>query len=141
MKQILTLFFIGFLMFSCTTFNQSSKKQAFKTVYIDDFKIKYVKKLLLESYGHSAAIQEVIGKDNSGFTEPILSESDLRIMDSLVKVDHQQMLQDSIARIGKVSEGAVGKHVFSYVLNKYNSKWLDSLATSRFRMIPKGLYW
>jgi len=102
--------------------------------YVYDFKINYFRKLLREGFNNSDAIRNVLASDHSGYGEPILSEDDQKLIDSLVKIDNKNMVSDSLKRIGTVAEGAQGKHVLDYSLFKYQSKWLDSIAKARFQM-------
>ena len=96
--------------------------------------------MLLKSYNNSKTIQEIIKLDHSGFTEPILTMEDYKLIDSLTAVDNQIMKIDSTNSIGKVAEGAEGKHPLGFILNKIESKWLDSLALKRLKLagIPKS---
>jgi hypothetical protein len=41
---------------------------------------------------------------------------------------------DSMDRIGRVAEGAEGKHPLDFIIEKLNSKWLDSLSRKRYRI-------
>lgn len=75
--------------------------------------------------------------DHSVYGEPILSADDYSFLDSLAIAENQKMTQDSVNRIGKVSEGAQGKRVFDYVLQRMNSKWLDSIAKERSKPFVK----
>lgn len=111
---------------------QSERKQ-FKEIYISQFKLTYFRKLLLQGFNNSEAVKELIHFDRSGFTEPVLSEYDYRLIDSLVHLDNQYLVKDSTSSIGTVAEGAEGKHVLGYILNKLESKWLDRLATRRYK--------
>lgn len=108
-------------------------KQEYKTIYIDQFKLTYSRKLLQAGFNNSEEINSLIKFDNSGFTEPVLSKEDYQLIESIVQADNLQMRADSIARIGRVSEGAEGKHVFSFLLHKLEGKWLDSLAKQRYK--------
>jgi hypothetical protein len=49
--------------------------------------------------------------------------------------DNQIMMTDSTNRIGMVSEGAEGKHILSYLITKYESKWIDSVAKVRYKKL------
>ncbi|MBC7587873.1 MAG: hypothetical protein H7178_05870 [Chitinophagaceae bacterium] len=89
--------------------------------------------MLVKSYNNSKAVQEIINLDHSGFTEPILTLDDYKLIDSLTIVDNQQMQLDSANSIGRVAEGAEGKHPLGLILYKINSNWLDSLANKRYK--------
>jgi hypothetical protein len=75
--------------------------------------------------------------DRSNFTEPILSKDDLKLIDSITFIDNQKMVTDSIQSIINRAEGAVGKQVFKYSLDRYQSRWLDSIAKNRFHVFSK----
>ncbi|HEY0066675.1 MAG TPA: hypothetical protein VGB46_04920 [Flavisolibacter sp.] len=110
-----------------------SEREQFKEVYISQFKLTYFRKILAAGFNHSEAVKDLIRFDRSGFTEPVLSEHDYRLIDSLVYLDNQYMVKDSASSIGTVAEGAQGKHVLGYILNRLESKWLDRLATRRYK--------
>ncbi len=112
---------------------QHSVKREYKSLYIDQFKLTYLRKVLQAAFNQSEAIKTVIKFDRSGFTEPLLSNNDYRLIDSLVHIDNLKMMTDSINRIGTVAEGAEGKHVFEFILNKFESKGIDSIAKRRFK--------
>ena len=136
-QRIFLLLFIP-LLFSCKTsqYETWASKKEMKEIYIDDFKLIYFKKLLIAGYNNTNEIKNVVRSDNSGFSEPILTDEDHHLIDSLVKADNNTMIKDSINRVGRVAEGAEGKHVLAFVLEKYQSKWLDQLAKERFK-----IYW
>jgi hypothetical protein len=113
-----------------------ASKKEMKEIYLHDFKMTYFKKLLIAGYNNTNEIKNVVRGDHSGFTEPILTDDDHDLIDSLVKAGNNTMTQDSINRIGRVAEGAEGKHVFDFALSKYQSKGLDKLAKERFK-----IYW
>jgi hypothetical protein len=122
---------LSVLFVQCATVKPERKR--FKEVYINQFKLTYFRKVLLAGFNHAEEIKTLIQFDRSGFTEPILSEDDLKLIDSLVTIDNQTMIRDSTNRIGKVAEGAEGKHVLGYIMDRIESKWLDSLATRRLK--------
>lgn len=105
----------------------------YKSIYIDQFKLTYFRQLLIKGYNNSKAIQEIINEDHSGFTEPILTIDDYKIIDSLTSVDNQKIKTDSINRIGRVAEGAAGNHTLGFIMDKLESKWLDSIANKRYK--------
>ena len=61
----------------------------YKSIYIDQFKLTYFRQILSKGYNNSKAIQEIISSDHSGFTEPILTEDDYKLIDSLTTVDNE----------------------------------------------------
>jgi len=116
-----------------STHESTSQKSIYKSVYIDQFKLTYFRQILVKGFNRSDAIQEVIKFDKSGFTEPLLTVDDLNLIDSLTTVDNLRMQTDSAHRIGRVAEGFEGKHPLGFILEKINSKWLDSLARKRYK--------
>lgn len=120
--------------FQCKSIhNSKSQKAMYKSIYIDQFKLTYFRKLLVKSYNNSKAVQEIINQDHSGFTELILTMEDYRLIDSLTEVDIKTMQADSANSIGRVAEGAEGKHPIEFILDKHESKWLESLANKRYK--------
>jgi hypothetical protein len=127
---------LTFIILVCTQC-QSTKRTRFlrkeyKSIYIDQFKLTYFRQILSKGYNNSKAIQEIINSDHSGFTEPILTEDDYRLIDSLTKVDNQQMVIDS-TNGNRRAEGAQGKRPLGFIFVKLNSKWLDSVANKRYK--------
>ena len=116
---------------------QTIASQQEKEIYIDQFKLTYFRQLLLKSYNNSEAIREVIRKDHSGFTEPVLSEEDYRLIDSPTFSDNEKLKADS-ARGHRRAEGAQGKRPLGFVMDKLGSSWLDSLANERYRRLGVG---
>lgn len=125
-----------FFFVQCKTMkeNRTEIKQ-FKSTYLYQFKLTYTRKLLQAGFNHSAAITSILETDPQGFTERILSDADYQLIDSLVYLDNQIMMTDSTNRIGMVVEGAEGKHVISYLINKFEHKWIDSLAKVRYKTL------
>lgn len=102
-----------------------------KSMYIEQFRLTYFRKMLIKSYNNSAAIWEVIRNDNSGFSEPILTIDDDNLIDSLTTVDNDKMKLDSVQG-NRRAEGAKGKRPLGFIIDKIKSKWLDSLANERY---------
>ncbi len=124
-----------------STHHPESKKEGYASLYISQFRLTYFRQMLIKGFNHSKAIQEIIGFDHSGFTEPLLTIEDLQLIDSLTTLDNRKMQMDSIRRIGRVAEGAEGKHPLEAILEKLDSKWLDSLAKKRYkRSSASGIY-
>jgi hypothetical protein len=114
--------------------NPASKKKLYKVLYVDQFKLTYFRQLLRNSYNNSAAIEEIIRSDHSGFTEPILlTTDDYKLIDSLTAIDNDKMKIDSTAGLQR-AEGSQGKRPLGFILYQLNSKWLDSLAKKRFKL-------
>lgn len=123
------------LLWACKSSNHiHSYGMQMKESYVYDFKITYFKKLLIQGFDNSGAINMIIAADHSGYGEPILSLEDYKIIDSLVVIDKKTIIQDSLNSVGRVAEGAQGKHVLTYALYKFQSKWLDSLANARYKI-------
>jgi len=116
-----------------TTRRTHSLKAQYKNVYIDQFKLTYLRKLMLKGYNNSTAVREIISTDHSGFTEPILTEEDYHLIDSLTTVDNQHLIADSIDG-SRRAEGSQGKRPLGYIMDKLASKWLDSLAKRRLKL-------
>jgi hypothetical protein len=135
----LTFAMILFCLFfaACKSSYQSTQKRQMKQTYIYVFKLTYFTKILIVGFNNSEAIKAKIAKDGSGYGEPLLSAEDYRLIDSFIIIDNAKMVQDSINRIGKFSEGIQGKHVLTTALYKFQSKWLDNLAKERYRIYKR----
>jgi hypothetical protein len=118
---------------SCHSTHKAVVRKQMKESYIYDFKMTFYKRVLLHGFNQSQEIKTVISTDRSGYGEPILLPTDILLIDSLSIVANQKMIQDSAKSIGKMAEGAQGKRVFDYLLTAYHSKWLDSIAKSRYK--------
>ncbi len=146
MKTIKAPFYFIFLIISITysgcysVHRTQSLKAQYKEVYIDQFKLTYLQKLLLKSYNNSTAVREIIRADRSGSTEPILTEEDYQLIDSLTTVDNHNLIADSTDGRRR-AEGAQGKRPLRYIIDKLQSKWLDSLATRRLKLKGIPISW
>jgi len=119
---------------SCeSTRRTQSLKTQYKEIYLDQFKLTYFRQLLIKSYNNSNTIQEIIHADHSGFTEPMLTEGDYILIDSLTTIDNNYLVADS-AEGRRRAEGAQGKRPLGYIMDKLTSKWLDSLAKERLKI-------
>ena len=134
--NVFPILFIVVVSFSCKSTKSWTNKKEMKGIYIPNFKLTYFKTLLIAGYNNTNEIKSIVFADHSGFSEPILSTEDYDLIDSLVEVDNSTMILDSINRIDRVAEGAEGKHVFGYALNKYQGNWLDKLSKERIK-----IYW
>lgn len=137
-KTKASVYFLGFVFaivgFQCESAHKlPSQKTTDRSIYIDQFKLTYFRQMLVKGYNNSKAIQEIINSDHSGFTEPVLTTDDFKLIDSLTTADNKKMQSDSTRSIGKVAEGAEGKHPLGFMLKKLNSKWFDSLAINRYK--------
>ena len=114
--------------------SKNEEKAIYKAFWIDEFKITYFKYLLRKGYNNSASVWQLLKQDHSGSADPILTQEDYALIDRLTTADNRQMMADSANNSdGKVAEGAEGKHILKYILSKYNSKELDSLAHKRYQ--------
>ncbi len=120
---------------SCeSTRRTNSYKSQFKETYLNQFKLAYFRQLLVKSYNNSTAVREIVGADHSGFAEPILTQEDHKLIDSLTKLANQQLIADSTEGHRR-AEGTQGKRPLGYIMDKLTSKWLDSLAKRRLKII------
>lgn len=131
-KYSALLIFMSVTFIQCHKSREKDSQNEMKSIYIDQFKLTYFRKLLQTGFNNSEAVNNIIKFDRSGFTEMIMTENDYHLIDSIVLLDNLKMTSDSVNRIGKVAEGAEGKHVLAYILNRLESKWLDSLAKKRY---------
>jgi hypothetical protein len=120
--------------FSCeSTRRTATQKEQFKAIYLNQFKLTYFRQLLAKSYNNSNAVQEIIGADHSGFTEPILTADDHHLIDSLTTIDNEYLKVDSTEG-NRRAEGAQGKRPLGFIMQKLKGKWLDSLAKQRLKL-------
>jgi len=117
----------------CTTGSTGDPGDKMQEVYIDEFKLTYFQMLLKKSYNNSSAVQEIIMQDHSHFTEPVLRQSDYKLIDSLTSLDNVRLKADSANGIGRVAEGAEGKKPLRYIINLIERGVLDSLARKRYQ--------
>ena len=110
---------------------ESSPDNQYESIYKESFKLTYFRQLLDKSYNRSYAIQEIIKADHSGFTEPILTEEDYGLIDSLTKKDNLYLKMDSAAG-DRRAEGAQGKRPLQFIIAKLSSKTIDSIAEKRW---------
>lgn len=115
-------------------------KREYKKTYVNQFKLTYFKSLLIKSYNNSNAIQEIIRKDQSGFTEPVLTPDDYKLIDSFTTIDQKYLVADSLNGY-KRAEGAQAKRGLGYIMDKLNSKWLDRLAKQGLKINGKPDSW
>jgi hypothetical protein len=135
MKRMLRMFlclYVFVLVFSCKTTRVPSEKAQRKAIYVDQFKLTYVRKVLLKSYNNSKAINEIIDLDHSGFTEPVLTTEDYKLIDSLVEAENEKMKVDSVDG-DRRAEGAQGKRPFDFILKTLKDRSLEKLAIRRFK--------
>lgn len=137
---MIRLFFYSILLaiqitsISCdSTRRTQSLKAQYKDIYLDQFKLIYFRQLLIKSYNNSNAVREIIDADHSGFTEPLLTAEDYKIIDSLTTIDNKYLVTDSIEG-SRRAEGSQGKRPLGFIMSKQSSKWLDSLAKNRFKL-------
>lgn len=129
-----TFFVILITSLSCESSHRtSSLKTQYKSAYLDQFKLTYFRQLLIKSYNNSNAVKEIVNADRSGFTELILTEADIKLIDSLTSMDNQYLIADSIDGFRR-AEGSQGKRPLGFIMYKLKSKWLDSLAQQRLKI-------
>lgn len=108
-----------------------------KITYLRVFKMSYFRSVLREGFNNSEAFKSIFENQFSGYGEPLLYLEDLKLIRNLAIEANIKLTKDSIERIGRVGEGAEGRHVIAYALEAYNSKWLDSLAKARYKFFKK----
>jgi hypothetical protein len=129
----LIVLFVSLVGLQCkTTQETTSQRVMYKAIYIEQFKLTYFRQILTKSYNNSNAIQEIVSSDHSGFTEPILTDLDYKLIDSLTTADNEKMKIDS-AEGNRRAEGAQGKRSLGFILDRLNSKWLDSIANKQYK--------
>jgi hypothetical protein len=134
-----TTLFLLIILASCSNKLGTTKfDKQMNEVYLDEFKITYFKSLLRKGFNNSKDYDDAVKIDRSHFAEPILTQDDYTFIDSLTSVGNKIMTKDSIESFEKRAEGAEGKQVFYYVLDQYNSKWLDSIAHKRLKKKSKA---
>lgn len=127
-----TILSIVILFFGCKTHSHSFRSQ-FKEIYVSQFKLTYTEQLLKKSYNNSVHINSVLIEDKSGFTEPILTDVDYRYIDSITTIEANKIKIDSAESFGRVAEGAEGKHVLSFLVQRLESTDLNRMIKSRCR--------
>lgn len=127
-------FLLPLILCSCSSARNNDN--AYKKIYLNDFKIKYLEACLIHGYKDTKAIKKLIADDMNGFAEPILGDA-YELIDSLALKSVRQIEKDSIDREGKVAEGGNGKKVLKHCLCYYNSKWLDSIAKANYKIYKK----
>jgi hypothetical protein len=137
MKIICISLILCLLLLSCKATYQVGRKNEMKTTYLRVFKMTYFRNILKEGFNNSEAFKSIFENQFSGYGEPLLYLEDLKLIKTLAKEANLKLTKDSIERIGRVGEGAEGKHVVAYALEEYNSKWLDSLAKARYKFFKK----
>lgn len=135
MIRFISLLVILSITVSCSTLKEDRQ---LKEIYLHEFKITYFKTLLRKAFNNDKGYLEAVKIDRSNYGEIILVAGELRLIDSLTTIDNQFMVTDSIDGIGRKAEGTEGKVVFNYALDKYNSKWLDSISKIHFKKYWKS---
>ncbi len=133
------LFLVLFISNSCSSTRMSrSLTKQYRHIYIEQFKLTYFRQLLIKSFNNSSAVREIINSDYSGFTEPILTQEDFKIIDSLTTLDNSYLKTDSIAGVNR-AEGAHGKRPLAFIMQKLTDKSLDRLAKKRLKLNDKEI--
>ena len=119
---------------SCENTNNAELQKIEKEeIYVNQFKLTYFRLLLSKSYNNSNSVRDIISNDHSGFAEPILTEIDFKLIDSLTTIDNQRLITDSSEGHLR-AEGAQGKRPLGFIMDILTSKWLDSLSKSRMKI-------
>lgn len=87
-SAILLFILVNFIQCQTTKTTRHFRKE-YKSIYIDQFKLTYVIKMLSKAYNNSNAINEIVKSDHSGFHELILTESDYKLIDSFTTLHNQ----------------------------------------------------
>lgn len=133
MRLIILLLILSLI--GCRT---AKENRQLKEIYVREFKTTYFKNLLRKGFNNMKGYNEAVSIDISRFAEPILSQEDFQYIDSLTTIGNQFMVADSVQSIGMRAEGAEGKQIYYYALEKYNSKWLDSICNQRLKKFWKS---
>lgn len=96
------------LLVLCSCSSSRNNDNAYKEIYLSDFKIKYLEACLIHGYKDNKAIKKLIADDMNGFAETILGKA-YDLFDSLALQSIREIEKDSIDREGKVAEGGNGK--------------------------------
>ncbi len=110
-----------------TSCQSAREHRPWRQIYIDEFKLTYFETLLQKAFDHPQ-FQKATAADRSHFSEPILTESSRALIEQYTTQDAAQIKQDSIQSLGQRAEGAQGKQVWRFALERYKSKWLEELA-------------
>lgn len=127
-----TNYFIVFVMvfYSCGI-QRNLKERLF---LVEDYKKNYFISCLGYGFNHSKAIIGIIQEDNSVSSEFLQGKRNYRIIDSLARITKKEIKRDSI----EINyDDSRGKRVFSKCLKGYNSKLLDSLAKTTYKLKVK----
>ena len=130
-KKILIIYCL-LLFYSCGNkekFHISEKDEYF----MNNFKQVYFCSCLKYGFNQSSEIKQILAEDKSSSSDFLLGLKNYKLIDSLALITRKEIKKDSIISNKKRAEGAKGKRVFKYCLDKYNSKWLDSLAYTKLR--------
>lgn len=130
MKKI----FVGFcfiIITSCAA-QKNDSVHKYETFLISDFKSVYLKRCLKYGYNNSNEVNMILAQDKSNSMDFALGIENYKLIDSLSIITAKKIKKDSTAHPWKKTPDSAGKRVFKFCLDDYTSKWLDSLAKSRF---------
>lgn len=130
--MLVILFIYSIIVFSCKNSQDAQRKSEKKSIYISQLKLHYVQIFLSKSFNDSYEVQQILKLDKSGFSEPILTEADLTLIDSLTTIDNEKLKIDSLDGVNR-AEGSQGKRPLAFLVNLIQSKFLDSLANKRYK--------
>ncbi|WP_146228826.1 hypothetical protein [Mesonia sp. K7] len=131
MKRNFLLFIIILFMYNCKTTTRTTKAEY--NFLRDHFKFTYFQDCLKHGFNKSDEIMKILVEDKSYRSDFILGMQNYKYIDSLAKLTAKAIKKDSIKSLTTAHESAQGKKVFKKCLCDYNSKWLDSIATSRLK--------
>lgn len=129
-------FFCMAVVLLLTSCQSAREHHQWRQIYISEFKLTYFETLLQKAF-NQPQFKETTAADRSHFSEPILTESSRALIEQYTTQDAARIKQDSIQSIGQRAEGAQGKQVWGFALERYNSKWLDRLAKGEVGSIGK----
>ena len=101
--------------------------------YKDEFKKVYFIDCIRRGYNDSPDIRKILNQDRSRMGDFPLWFNGYRLTDSLALLTQKEIQADSIERdtVPRFPDDRGNKRVFLFCLMKYESEWLDSIA-SRF---------
>jgi hypothetical protein len=129
-------FFWMAIVLILTSCQSAREHRQWRQIYVDEFKLTYFETLLQKAFNHPQ-FQKATAADRSHFSEPILTESSRALIEQYTTQDAVRIKQDSLESIGHRAEGAQGKQIWRFALERYKSKWLEKLAEGEVGSIGK----
>ncbi|MEE9406880.1 MAG: hypothetical protein V3V28_02275 [Polaribacter sp.] len=127
-------YFIAIVLVSIFASCKTQKNLRERLFLVEDYKKVYFGSCLGYGFNRSKAIIEILQQDNSISSEYLQGRRNYRIIDSLAKLTAKEIKLDSIA---VNYDETRGKRVFSKCLKGYNSKFLDSMAKTTYKLKVK----